>query len=154
MRSTTSNLRSTPILFLLLAAYCLLLTLAGCGDPFARGEAVEALSGGGGTAGGSMGGSGGDTGGGAGGKEYSYTADVYPVFKSKCTACHSSAGPGAFKLSGDPAADYAGIKTLVNTGSPADSTLLVKGTTPMMGLAAGSAEYETIKGWITQGAAQ
>lgn len=140
-------MKLTKTILFLITLHCSLITLAGCGDPFARGEAPDAVSGGGGA-----GGSGGDTGGGAGGKEYSYTADVYPVFKSKCTACHNSAGPGAFKLTGDPAADYAGIKTLVNTGSPADSALLVKGIA--MGLSAASAEYETIKGWITQGAAQ
>lgn len=139
-----SHLR-IQVLILLLTAYGSLLTLSSCGDPFSRGEALEeATVNGTGTQ---------PEGEGDGGKtEVSFSKEVYPILQSKCSACHAGAGFGTFKLTGVAASDYPTIKALVDTSSPAGSKLLVKGLT--MALTAGSAEYETIKAWITQGAVE
>ncbi|MBI2061655.1 MAG: hypothetical protein HYT87_18095 [Nitrospirae bacterium] len=135
---------SVRVLVLLLTAYGSLLTLSACGDPFSRGEAKEEV-----VVNGTVAAPEGvvveDK------IELSFSRDVYPILQSKCSGCHAGAGFGSYKLSGVVASDYPTIKALVNTDSPAESKLLVKGIT--MALTAGSAEYETIKTWITQGAA-
>lgn len=144
MTKTNTSPHSIQVLILLLTAGCSWLTFSSCADPFSRGEVGEEVT--------TNGTAPDPDGGGVDDKiEISFSEDVYPILQSKCSACHAGAGFGAYKLSGDVASDYPTVKALVDTASPGDSKLLVKGLT--MALTAGSVEYETIKAWITQGAA-
>lgn len=148
MSNTNKMARPIRVFFLLFTFHVSLFTTMGCADPFARGEDKDEVA--------TNGTAPEPDGGGVDDKiEISFTKDVYPVLQSKCSACHSTGGPGTgsgkYVLTGTSAGDYEKIRALVDPGSPADSKLLVKGIT--MALTAGSAEYETIKAWITQGAA-
>lgn len=128
------------MLFLLLTTCGSLVTISSCGDPFGRGETAETPD--------------------LTTTEISFSSQILPALKSKCSACHSpsgAAGGTSFVLTGDSAADHAAVATLVNTDSPADSKLLQKGTARESHGGGGvftesSSEYQTIKAWVTQGA--
>ena len=81
-----------------------------------------------------------------------YTRDVYPILNNNCAGCHGG------WVTGDAAADYAGIVDRVNLGSPNASVLLTKarGQDHAAGeiIGADSDEYATILEWIEDGAEQ
>lgn len=92
-----------------------------------------------------------------GGEGLSFAADVHPLLIDKCSQCHGANNSTAYKLTGEAEADLATVLTFVNTGAPADSTLLKKGSgqTSHGGgavIEVDSAEFETIVQWLTEGA--
>lgn len=123
-------------LVLLLAAASLV--IAGCGteNPFSRGP--ETIDEGGGPITGDIG----------------FSAQVVPLLRG-CTSCHSG-GAGGWTYAGGATA-HAAVIAVVNTGSPDESLLLVKGSGGAghgggTVFARGSSAYETIRAWIEQGA--
>ncbi len=116
-----------------------MVVLAGCGteNPFSRG--IETIDGG-------------DDGPITG--DISFAANVVPALRG-CPACHSS-GAGGWTYAGGAGA-YAAVSSVIDSGSPANSLLLVKasggaghggGTV----LSSSSSGYATILAWIEQGA--
>ncbi|MDZ4700725.1 MAG: hypothetical protein SH809_13530 [Rhodothermales bacterium] len=115
------------------------LFLAGCGteNPFSRGFETN------------DGGNGGPITG-----DVSFAANVVPALRG-CPACHSS-GAGGWTYAGGGGA-YGAVASVVDTGSPANSLLLVKGSGGAghgggTVLSASSSGYATILAWIEQGA--
>lgn len=115
------------------------LLLAGCGteNPFSRGfETID-------------GGDGGPITG-----DVSFAANVVPALRG-CPACHGS-GAGGWTYAGGAGA-YNAVIAVIDTGSPANSLLLVKGAGGA-GHGGGtivptsSSGYATILAWIEQGA--
>lgn len=151
MSQLTKSLSSARLFLSLIALTSVLIASSGCGDPFARGEAVEAVSGGGGGGTGDSGGGGGADG---GTTEVSFAKQVYPALQSGC-GCHAGSGIGDFGLGGNASEGYAKIKALVNVDAPADSKLVKKGKGESHGGGAmlSEANAATVLNWITQGAA-
>lgn len=94
-----------------------------------------------------------------------YVDDVAPLMAQLCASCHDGTLPAAaaaFALSSpvDMQADHTEVLTKIDQGSPADSLLLLKaaGDSSVGGhvggalIAVGSANYNTILTWISQGA--
>jgi hypothetical protein len=86
---------------------------------------------------------------------------VHPLLVRTCGGCHGPVGPAAatrLVLSGEPAADYAKIRPLVDPASPAASPLLAKGRGELHAggpvLKAGSPEYGVVADWVAKGAAE
>lgn len=122
----------------------LLALLAGCGG-FERGEPLLAN---------------GDEDVGGDGEGGSFATSAYPVLERLCAGCHGPGGVASgtrFSLSQDVAASHASVSALVDTSTPANSRLLIKGTGNAHGggavLTVGSPDYQTILDWIAGGAA-
>lgn len=89
--------------------------------------------------------------------EYSFATDIHGLLVKRCGECHTSGAPRALYLTNSPTTDYPGVLKLVKLATPASSKLLLKGTSedPHGGgpvLTAGTDDYETILGWIAEGA--
>jgi len=84
----------------------------------------------------------------------SFASDVLPVVNTKCASCHGSSGGFTITNSSTP---YAGVVPFLNLTTPTTSALLEKssGTVFHGGgtvLRTSSAEYLTIRDWISEGA--
>ncbi|PKN55466.1 MAG: hypothetical protein CVU56_20990 [Deltaproteobacteria bacterium HGW-Deltaproteobacteria-14] len=101
----------------------------------------------------------GDTGGGC--VPGDYTTEIYPLLQLSCDSCHASsgsAGSTGLVFTGSAADDYAEITGLVETGNPASSVLVTKGTGKAHGGGAvfspGGEEEQALICWISAGAPQ
>lgn len=125
-----------PFLVILLA-----LCAPGCAD-FDRGPAAEGDGGGGGSTPPPTG-------------SASFETDVHPLLVRRCSACHGAGSSRAYKLSGDPTTDYPVVLEFVNTGDPASSLLLLKGTGTTShggGAVLNDTDAATVESWIADGA--
>ena len=82
----------------------------------------------------------------------SFAKDVLPILTSNCKGCHGSRGRFSITSSSTP---YAGVTPFVSASSPTNSRLIQKGS-GNLGHGGGrqltSAEFTTIRDWISQGA--
>lgn len=88
----------------------------------------------------------------------SFATSVEPLLTSVCLSCHRPAGAaGSSHLVLTGTDDLAQVLLLVDTSNPASSRLLTKASGTSHGggviFAAGSAEYQTLFTWISEGAA-
>jgi len=84
----------------------------------------------------------------------SFASDTLPILNTKCASCHGSSGGFTITNSATP---YAGVVPFVNIVTPTASILLEKASSTVFHgggtvLTAGSAEYLTIRDWISEGA--
>lgn len=87
----------------------------------------------------------------------SFAADVHPLLVDKCAQCHGANSSTGYKLTGEAAADMENVLALSNTGAPAESALLKKGTAQTSHgggavIEVDSPEYEAFVQWLTDGA--
>jgi len=82
--------------------------------------------------------------------DLSYSADVQPIFTSKCVGCHG----GAIAPDLTAANSYNSLTTmgLINTANPPKSEIYIEMSTGSMSSYCTSSDAATVLAWIEQGA--
>ena len=85
------------------------------------------------------------------GSNLSYSADVQPIFTSKCVGCH---GTGATSPDLTAANSFNSLNSLglISTGNPSQSTLYVQMSSGTMATNCTPSDAATVLAWIEQGA--
>jgi len=83
--------------------------------------------------------------------EVSFSAEITPIFASKCIGCHDTGGQSPDLTSANAYSSLTGSSRYVNTSEPATSLIYTKPTGSHFATYSGS-EASLVLTWITQGA--